>query len=116
MPKPLFAALCLLAAGCAASPEAPEPTAVLAQAEPEKAAAAANDPVDTVQEARKAGYRIVNEGGKTLYCREQKKTGSRLRKETICLTEEELASVREALKRDLDQMQMRRGTPPPHGT
>jgi hypothetical protein len=111
----LIVAVSLLAAGCAAGPEIPEPTALLAKAETAPAEAA-NDPVDTLQLARKAGYRIVNEDGRTLYCKDQLKTGSHMRKETICLTAEELESVREALKRDMEQMQLRRGTPPPHGT
>lgn len=108
-------ALCLLLAGCAAGPGIPEPTAVLAKAETAPGEAA-GDPVDTLQLARRAGYRIVNEDGRTLYCKDQLKTGSHMRKETICLTAAELESVREALKRDMEQMQMRRSTPPPHGT
>ena len=68
----------------------------------------------TVQQAQKAGYKIVSENGKTVYCREQLKTGSRLRKETICLTAEELEAAREASRRNMDQMQ--RAIPPPHGT
>jgi hypothetical protein len=49
-----------------------------------------------------------------VYCREQLKTGSHLRKETICLTAKELEIAREASKRNLEQMQRR--IPPPHGT
>ncbi len=67
-----------------------------------------------MQEAQKAGYRIVTENGKTVYCREQLKTGSHVRTETICLTAEELEAAREASRRNLDQMQ--RAIPPPQGT
>jgi hypothetical protein len=112
MPMRSIPALCLLLAGCAAAPEMPAPAAVLAQTEAAPSGAADN-PVDTVQEARKAGYRIVNEGGKTLYCREQLKTGSHLRKETICLTEEELEIARDTSRRNMEQMQRR--TPLPRG-
>ena len=100
----LVAMFCLLAA-CASQPGTPAPA---------KAAAATTNPVSTVQEARKAGYKIVNTEGKTLYCKEQLKTGSHMRKETICLTEQELLAAREASQRNMEQMQKR--MPPPHGT
>ena len=71
-------------------------------------------PPKTVQEAKIAGYKIVNEKGKTLYCRDQMKTGSHVRQETICLTKEELEAAREASKRNMDQMM--KPMPPPQGT
>lgn len=110
MPTRSISLLCLLLAGCATGPEMPAPAAVLAQAETEPAGASA-EPIDTVQKARKAGYRIVNEGGKTLYCREQLKTGSHLRKDTICLTAEELEIAREASRRSMQEMQRRTPLP-----
>jgi hypothetical protein len=67
----------------------------------------------SVQEARKAGYRIVNQDGEPMYCREELKTGSHARKDTICLTAEELAMVREAARRNAAQMQ--RATAIPQG-
>ena len=121
---PLIVALSWLVAACTAQPEAP-PAAPIATAAPVAAdstapgAAAAPAPaqpaqVATVQEARKAGYKIVDQNGQKVYCREQLKTGSNLRKETICLTEKELEQARAASQRNLDQMQ--RNLPPPHGT
>jgi hypothetical protein len=113
----LVVASALLVAGCASQPASrPESVAAVAAATPAatKAPAPAANQVATVQEARKAGYKIVNEDGKTLYCREQLKTGSNLRKETICLTEKELETARAASQRNLEQMQRR--IPPPHGT
>lgn len=103
---PLVVALSWLAAACAAQPEAPPAAPAATPAQPPQVA--------TVQEARKAGYKIVDQDGQKLYCREQLKTGSNLRKETICLTEKELDQAREASQRNLDQMQ--RNLPPPHGT
>ena len=98
---------CAAAAAPAAAPVA------AATAAPNSAPATAGAP-KTVQEARVAGYTIVNEKGKTLYCRDQMKTGSHVRQETICLTKEELEAAREASKRNLDQMT--RPIPPPQGT
>ncbi len=46
--------------------------------------------------AQKAGYRMVNENGQTLYCKRRPKTGSHLRQETQCLTEEEWRDMQEA--------------------
>jgi hypothetical protein len=85
----------------------PTATAPTAAAKTEKQAM-------TLEEARSAGYKIVDQNGTTVYCRDQLKTGSHVRKETICLTRQELEAAREASRRNLDQMQ--RITPPPQGT
>jgi hypothetical protein len=98
-----FAAL-LLVAGCASQPTPPKPAPVA------QAPTAQSKPV-TLAEARRLGYRIVDEHGKTVYCRDQMETGSHVRKETICLTAEQLVEARDASKRNLDQLQ--RMTPPP---
>jgi type IV pilus biogenesis protein CpaD/CtpE len=107
----LLVAAAMLLAGCASQPEPPAPVAA-ATAAPKTAAA--KNPVGTVQEAQKAGYKIVNQNGKTVYCRDQLKTGSHVRTETICLTAEELEVAREASRRNVEQMQ--RVAPPPQGT
>ena len=106
----LILGMSVLAAGCAAQPESLPVAPVAAQIEP----VATTTPVTTVQEARMAGYKLVNQNGKTIYCREQLKTGSHLRKDTICLTAEELEAARSASRRNLEQMQRR--VPPPQGT
>ena len=128
---PLIALTLLLVAGCASQSEKAVPAATPVAAATAAPAAPASAPVaaataapnavpatagapKTVQEARMAGYKIVNEKGKTLYCRDQMKTGSHVRQETICLTKEELEAAREASKRNLDQMM--RAVPPPQGT
>ena len=94
----------LAVAGCASPP---------AQVRPAPAAQSAKtrNQVVTLAEARRLGYRIVDENGQTVCCSDQIATGSHVRKETACLTAEELAVARDASKRNLDQMQ--RVTPPP---
>jgi len=119
----LLAAAVILIAGCASQPQtvatsaapapAPAPAAAAPAAAPATSAVAKAEPT-TVQEAQKAGYKIVTENGRTVYCREQPKTGTRVRTETICLTAEEIEAAREASRRNLDQMQ--RAVPPPQGT
>lgn len=98
----------LLMAGCASEPIAPPAAPVAAQ----PAAAATESAPTTVQAARKAGWKIVNQDGKEMYCREQLMTGSHLRKETICLTPEELELARTAQQRSLDQLQRSPPSPP----
>lgn len=99
----------LLSTGCASQPQ-PAPVVPVAT---QTAAPRSDSLVATVQEARKAGFDIVDQNGTKLYCREQLKTGSHMRKETICLTAEELRIAREASQSNLEQM--KRATPPPRG-
>jgi hypothetical protein len=103
----LVAAIAVLVLGCASEP-AVEPVVTTAYAPTTQPEA------DSVEAARKLGYKVVNEDGKTLYCRSQKKLGSHIRKETVCLTEEELLIAREASQRNVENM--KKVTPPPHGT
>ena len=106
---PVLAAL-TLAVGCASQPSAPPP-------EPEpvtKLAATEKPEAKTLDEAQKLGYKIVNENGQTLYCRETMKLGSHLRKDRTCLTEQELAAVRDSNQRNFENM--KKAIPPPHGT
>lgn len=104
----MMAALAVVTA-CSSAPSAPKATPATVVAAVPKGSAEAT----TVQEASKAGYRIVDLKGETVYCREQLKTGSHVRKETICLTAAELEAAREASRRNVSQMQ--RATPPPQG-
>ncbi len=98
----------LLMAGCASVPIAPAAAPVASQ----PAAAATESQPKTVQAARKAGWKVVNQNGKEMYCREQLMTGSHMRKETICLTPEELELARAAQQRSLDQIQRSPPSPP----
>jgi len=67
----------------------------------------------TLDEAMKMGYKVVNEKGQTMYCREDRATGSHLKKDRTCLTAQELEAAREANQRDFDNMKKR--TLPPQG-
>lgn len=102
-PIPFLLGLTLVA-GCAAQP-APEPATVLASTS--KPAAT------TLEEAQKLGYKVVDENGRQLYCREQPKLGSHLLKERVCLTEEELLAAREASQRNFQNM--KKAAPLPKG-
>ena len=42
-----------------------------------------------IAEAQAAGYKVVNENGKTLFCRKEALTGSHVRYKTSCLTAQE---------------------------
>ena len=106
----LILGMSVLAAGCASQPKSLPVAPVATPTAP----LATTTPATTVQEARIAGYKLVNQNGKTVYCREQLKTGSHMRKDTICLTAEELDTARSASRRNLEQMQRR--VPPPQGT
>jgi hypothetical protein len=105
----LIASSLALFAACASQPAAAPPApAVLAGTAP-----ATSHKTITVQEAEAAGYKLVNESGEQMYCHEQLKTGSHVRKETICLTAEELEEAVAASKRNLEQM--KKAQPPPQG-
>jgi hypothetical protein len=102
----LLAAIAILVVGCASAPAA----------EPEVAtryATTMQPEAESLDAARKLGYKVVDEDGQTLYCRSQKKLGSHIRKETVCLTEEELLIAREASRRNAENM--KKVTPPPQG-
>jgi hypothetical protein len=72
-------------------------------------------PVDSsnIVEAQKAGYKIVNENGKTLYCKKDLNTGSHVRYTTTCLTEQEWQEMRDASHRSVEAMSRTR--PPIQG-
>ena len=66
-----------------------------------------------VAEAQAAGYKIVNENGKTLYCRKEQETGSHVRTRTSCLTQEEWKQMAESGRATVQDMARR--VPPPQG-
>jgi hypothetical protein len=66
-----------------------------------------------VAEAQAAGYKIVNEKGKTLYCRKELQTGSHVRYRTSCLTEQEWKQMAESARASVQDMSRR--VPPPQG-
>ena len=121
---PLLAGL----AACAGSPEkapsssAPAPAPAAPTMTPVGQPIPASQPAErerqvkvdatNIVEVQKAGYKIVDEGGKTLYCRRDLNTGSHLRKTTTCLTEAELNEALERSKRGVEDMA--RHQLPPH--
>ncbi len=73
-----------------------------ASSKPKKPEAPLAMTFDNIVEIQKAGYKVVNENGKKLYCREHTHTGSRVRKSNVCYTEEQLLA---AGRNAQDQMQ-----------
>lgn len=109
----------LALAGCAGQPAAPDAPTAKATAPAPAADGTKLAPTDlpeakTLADAQKLGYKVVNEDGKTLYCRETKKLGSHIQKEKTCLTAAELRTLQETSQRGFDDM--KRAIPPPHGT
>ena len=102
LPLVLLAAV----AGCASDSqpkESPEAAAALGVAEgatdQEKA-----DQLDAIRFAMDNGYRIKNQNGQTLYCREDVDTGSRVRTTISCLTPQELKTMHDRFEKDLERM------------
>ena len=96
----MLAALTL--AGCAGTAERAPP------AEKQVAVDSSN-----IVEAQRAGYEIVDQDGKKLYCKRDLNTGSHVRKTTTCLTEEEWTAMIDASRRGVEAM--RRERIPPRG-
>jgi hypothetical protein len=67
-------------------------------------------PIDAtnIVEVQKAGYKIVNEDGRTLYCKRDLNTGSHVRKTTTCLTEQEWTQMIDASRRGVEAMRRER--------
>ena len=93
-------------AGCASGPQSksqPEAAAALGVAagatDEEKA-----DQLDAIRFAMDNGYRIKNQNGQTLYCREDTDTGSRVRTTISCLTPQELKAMHDRFEKDLNRI------------
>jgi hypothetical protein len=99
----------LVMAGCAGKPSVPT-TYVSARGTPLAAAPMrADGTLDTqkLAEAKRAGgYSLVNENGKSLYCRTDVRVGSHVRKntDTLCLTAQEMIDLHERTRRSLEQI------------
>jgi hypothetical protein len=101
----LVAASLLSLAACAGKP--PEKSA--------KVAAAPTDmTMDEINVAIENGVQLQNEKGEKMVCRREAKTGSRLARETICMTEAEWLKVSEESQRQTKKS-MRSGNIP-HGS
>lgn len=109
-------ALALIAVGCAGQPTTPPPVVIAraSQAAP-VVPLAPGEKVDAkrLTDAKKLGYTVVDQDGKELFCRTDLKTGSRVERETVCLTYKEIEELRlhtqQGLANTLHQ------TPPPAG-
>ena len=86
----------VLLAGCAAEAPAPDPAPTFVATDQPAAT--------TLEEAQKLGYKVVNEDGRTMYCRETPKLGSHVQKDRTCLTEDELLAARDANQRNFENM------------
>ena len=86
----LFAATALLMGACAGKP--PE--------QPAKAVPAPTDmTLDELNVAIENGVKLQNEKGEEMVCRKEAKTGSRLARETVCMTKAEWLAVSEESQR-----------------
>lgn len=94
-------AACVVVAGCASKPAEPPVTKQV------------KVDASNVAEAQAAGYKVVNEKGKTLYCRKEQETGSHVRFRTSCLTQEEWKQMAESGRATVQDMARR--VPPPQG-
>ena len=59
----------------------------------------------TLAKVRQLGYRIVDKNGETVYCHDSSATGTRLRKETVCLTQAQWDNVSRNAAREVGKMQ-----------
>lgn len=100
----LIAASVLLLGACA-SKAAPEPAKTVPPPQ--------NITMDELNTAIEGGVAIQNEKGEEMICRREAKTGSRLARETICMTKAEWLRVSEESQRQTKKT-MRSG-PIPHG-
>ena len=79
--------------------------------------AGSNDPqkltAERIMQLQREGYKLVDRDGQTYYCRTEAKTGSRLARDTVCMTEAEIIALREQTKQGLGRVMRER--PPPQG-
>jgi hypothetical protein len=96
---------CVLAAGvllgCAAAPK-PAVPAVTKEVKLDSS---------NIAEAQAAGYKVVNENGKSLLCRKELLTGSHVRYKTSCLTAQEWEQLAKDNRESVQNMSHR--VPPP---
>jgi len=102
----LIAASVLLMGACASKPVEPEPAKVVPPPQ--------NITLDELNTAIEGGVAIQNEKGEEMICRREAKTGSRLARETICMTKAEWLRVSEESQRQTKKT-MRAGKIP-HGS
>ena len=98
----------LMLSACAGQPatSAAPATTVVAKASQKGAASAVVDASgninkDALVNAKKMGFTPVNKDGAVLFCRNDLKTGSRVERETVCLTAQEIDDLRQQTERQL---------------
>jgi hypothetical protein len=114
----VLALLCAVFAGCAAQPTpSSKPVAATQSTAPVARTAAA--PVDgkltpeKLMQLQREGYKIVDRNGEQYFCRTEKKTGSQIARDTVCMTAAEVDALRELTQRRMGEIQ--RNVPPPAG-
>ncbi len=100
----LFASSIVLLGACASAPKEP----------PKTVPPPTNVTLEELNTAIEGGVKIQNEKGEEMICRHEAKTGSRLARETICMTKAEWLKVSEESQR-ATRKSMRLGKIP-HGT
>ena len=110
----VFILVSILAAGCAGQP-ASAPTLVVARvpAGAQELAPQADDTIteERLAEAKKMGYKLVNQDGQEFFCRTNLKTGSRVQRETVCVTKKDIDELRAQTQQGLANTT--RQLPPP---
>jgi hypothetical protein len=102
----LFASSIVLLGACASAPKHPEPAKVVPPSE--------SLTLEEINTAIEAGVHMQNEKGEEMICRREAKVGSRLARETICMTRAEWLRVSEESQR-ATQKSIKAGKIP-HGT
>jgi hypothetical protein len=90
----------ILLAGCASHEPAEPPADKFAQID-----------ASNIADAQKAGYKIVNENGNTMYCRKDHVLGSRVKYVTTCLTQAQWTAQAEAARRSMATRTMAKPIP-----
>ena len=108
----------LILTACAGQPTVPAaaPTTVVAKASQKSAVASPIDAngklnADALVNAKKLGFTPVDKDGQVLYCRTDLKTGSRVERETVCLTAQDIQDLRSQTQQNMSDFARR--TPPP---
>ena len=105
-------AVAVFVAGCAAQPSPDRETASGGDVAPTKFAATDSPDATTLDEALKLGFKVVDEDGRLLYCRESMRLGSHVRKDKTCLTEQEFLAARTDSQRNFEAMKKYKVPPP----
>ena len=105
----------IIVSACAGTPpanhnvSAPAATPPVAKATPTNTA----DKGESLLALQRQGYTIVDKNGERYYCRDEKKTGSRLAHETVCMTQKEMDDLRDRTQHNMGNFM--REVPPPQG-